>query len=92
MSKMTSVTYKVFMVEVGVYDSILFRSWKGLTVLATKHTWYYNLWELCKRLGVELELEDMYHIKPVKQGDRSIIDVALDMGHKGKILESNTAS
>ena len=30
----------------------------------------------------------MYHIKPVRQGDRSIIDVALEMGHRGKILES----
>ena len=73
--------YEAFMVEVGVYGNILSRSWKELN-------WYYNLWEPCNRLRVELEVEGIYHIKHVRQGDRPIIDVALEMGHRGKILES----
>ena len=67
---MTNATYEAFVAEVGVYGNILSWSWKELRVLATKHTWYYNLWELYDRLGVELEVEDAYHIRPVKQGDR----------------------
>jgi hypothetical protein len=56
-------------------------------VLATKHTGYHNLWELCDRLGVKIEVEDAHHIKPVRQGDRSIIDVSFEVGHRGNILE-----
>jgi hypothetical protein len=57
-------------------------------VLATKHTGYHNLWELCDRLGVEIGVKNAHHIKPVRQGDRSIIDMTLEVGHRGKMLES----
>ena len=30
----------------------------------------------------------MYHIKPVRQGYCSIVDVTLELGHRGKTLES----
>ena len=49
-SEMTGTTYEEFMVEVGIYGNIFSRSWEELKILATKHTWYYNLWELCHRL------------------------------------------
>ena len=76
------------MVEVGVYGNIFSRLWEDLKILATKHTWYYNLWELCHRLDVKLEVDEKYHIKPVRQGDRSIIDVVIEKGYRGKPLES----
>ena len=66
-SKMTVATYKAFMVEVGMYGNIFSRLLEELNVLAIKHTWYYNLWELCHRLGVELEVNDKYHNKSVRQ-------------------------
>ena len=42
-SKMAATTYKVFMVELGIYGNIFSRSWEDFSVLATRHTWYYNL-------------------------------------------------
>ena len=76
------------MFEVGVYGNLFFRSWKEPKVLATKNTWYYNLWELCNRLGVKPELGGIYHIKPIRQGDCPNIDVTLEMGQRGKILKN----
>ena len=35
-----------------------------------------------------LEVNDKYHNKPVCQGDRSIIDVAIEKGYRDKTLES----
>ena len=87
-SKMAGTTYKAFMVEVGMYGNIFSRAWEEFNVLATKHTWYYNLWELCHRLDVELEVDEKYHNKPVRQGDRSIINVAIEKGCRNKTLES----
>ena len=46
-SKMDETTYEAFVVDVGIYDNTFSRSWEELKVLATKHTWYYNLCELC---------------------------------------------
>ena len=67
---------------------VTYSSLEEFNVLATKHTLYYNLWELCDRLGVKLEANDKYHNKPVRQGDRSIIDVAIEKGYRDKTLES----
>ena len=77
-SEMTETTYEAFMTEVGVYGNVFSRPWDKLKTLATKHTWYYNLWELCHRLQVDMEFEEKYHLKPVRRGDRSIIDVAVE--------------
>ena len=63
---MVASTYEAFMVEVGMYGNIFSRVWKKFNVLVTKHTRYYNLWELCHILGVELEVDDKYHNKPVR--------------------------
>ena len=32
---------------------------------STKHTRYCNLWEVCHRLDVKLEVDGKHHIKPV---------------------------
>jgi hypothetical protein len=87
-SKVAGTIYEAFIVEVGMYGNIFSRSWEEFNSLATKHTWYYNLWELCDRLGVELEVNEKYHNKPVRQGDRSVIDVAIEKGYRDKTLES----
>ena len=85
---MVASTYEAFMVEVGMYGNIFSRVWKKFNVLVTKHTWYYNLWELCHRLGVELEGDEKYHNKPVRQGDRLIIYVAIEKEYREETLDS----
>ena len=35
-----------------------------------------------------MEFEEKYHIKPVRQGNRSVIDVAIEAGYRGDNLES----
>ena len=88
---MAGATYKFVMVERGMYGSIFSRSWEEFNVLATKHTWNYNLCELCRRLDVDLEVNEKYHTKPVRQGDQSIIDVTIEKGYTEKPLESINA-
>ena len=39
-------------------------------------------------MDAELEVDGKHHIKPVRQEDRSIIDVTIEKGHRGKTLES----
>ena len=39
-------------------------------------------------MDVKLEVDVKHHIKPVRQGDRSIVDVAIEKGYRGKPLES----
>ena len=63
---MISAMDEAFMVEVGVHGNIFSRFWKEIQVLATQHTWHYNLWKLYDRLKVELKIEDMYHINPAR--------------------------
>ena len=70
-NNVTGAKYEAFLVKVGMYGNIFSRSWEEFKILATKHTWYYKLWELCHRLHVKLEVEEKHHIKPVQQGDRS---------------------
>ena len=48
---------------------------------------YYNLWELCHRLDVVLELENEHHLRPIRERDRLIIDLAIEKGYCGKRLE-----
>ena len=79
-SNITGAIYEAFMVEVGMYGNMFSISWEEFKILATKHTWYYNLWELCHRLDVELEVDGKHHIKPVRQGDRLVIDVTIEKG------------
>ena len=57
-SKITGATYETSMIEVGIYGNIFSRSWGEFKILATKHTWCYNLWELCHRLDVKLEIDE----------------------------------
>ena len=71
-----------------MYGNIFSRSWDEFKILATKHTWYYNLWELYHILNVELEFDGKHHIKPFWQGDRSIIDVSTEKWYRGKPLKS----
>ena len=71
--KMAGATHEAFVVDVGMYSNIFSRSWEEFKTLADKHTWYYNLWKLCHRLDVELEVHGKHHIKPVRQRNRSII-------------------
>ena len=87
-SKMDATTYEACMIGVAMYGNILSRSWEEFSVLATKYTWHYNLWEMCHRLGVELEVDDKYHNKPVQQGDQSVIDVVIEKGYRDKTLKS----
>ena len=86
-SNMTGTTYEAFMIEVGVYGNMFALDWSKYKCLATEHTWYYNLWELCHRLGVTIELEKKQYMGPVREGDKSIIQIAMDRGMGSAQLE-----
>ena len=75
------------MIKVGVYGNMFALDWSRYKCLATQHTWYYNLWELCYRLGVTIELEKKHYLGPVREGDNSIIDAAVERGATEAQLE-----
>ena len=83
----TGTTYEDFVIEVGVYGNTFALDWSNYKCLATQHTWYYNLWELCHRLGVTIELEKKHYMSPTREGDKSIIGMAMDRGMTGTELE-----
>ena len=64
--------------------------WTGTNTKSWQHStygMYYNLWELCHRLDVVLELENEHHLRPIRERDRLIIDLAIEKGYCGKRLE-----
>ena len=65
--------YESFSIDVGLYGNIFGHNYADLSVLATDHTWFKNLWELLHTFGVDASFGEEATIKPVRQGDRSLM-------------------
>ena len=55
--------------------------------LATDLTWSKNLWEYASHLKVAITLSDKFHLKPLREGDRSLMEAFVKAGSKGKELQ-----
>ncbi len=67
--------YESFQMKVGLFGDILLSSYSQYSCLATKGTWFENLCEYLSEIGMSLELYDKHHFKPVRIGDKSLIDL-----------------
>ena len=77
----------MFLVEVGLYGDILIRDSKKFGSLATDLTWFQNLWEYASHLKVAITLSDESHLKPVREGNRSLMGAFAGVGFEGKELQ-----
>ena len=80
--------YENVVVEVGLYGDPFDWDYECFNSLATEGTWVKNLWQLSQLLGVKIELDEQYHIRPVRVGDCSLISEFSRMGFLGKDLEA----
>ncbi len=64
--------YKLFMVEVGLYGNTMNYYYKRHLMRAVSNTWFKNIWELNLYFNVWLNFNDAFHLKPVRQGNKSL--------------------
>ena len=76
--------YEAFMVEVGLYGNILSLDYSMVSCLAEDGTWFKNFWEFASHLDVQVELSEEYHIQPVRENDRSWMEMFLMGGFTDK--------
>jgi hypothetical protein len=72
--------YKSFMVEVGLYGNTMEYEFKTHSILATDNTWFKNVWELVSYFNVCLQFNADFHLKPIRQGDTSLMSEFIHIG------------
>ena len=81
--------YEAFLVEIGLYGNVFSHAFEKYKILATNGTWFKNFWELGDHLGITLDLRKDFHLQPVRQNDRAIMEVlSTDGGFTGSTLEA----
>ena len=63
------------------------RDFTRFVSLATDLTWFNILWEYASHLKVAITLSDEFHLKPTREGDRSLMEAFVRAGFKGKKLQ-----
>ena len=71
---MQQVYEALFLVEVGVGDYVLNQCFKKYGCLATKGTWFHNLWELFHYLKISTILAEKHCLKPAQIGNCPIME------------------
>ena len=72
--EMMRQAYEAFIVEVGLQGNILQRNFTLLGGLATKCTWFHNLWEFIFWSKVMIELDQTFHLQPARRGDALLME------------------
>jgi len=80
--------YENFIVDVGLYGNVFSWDFSRFQFLATKDTWFHNFWELAQYLGIEVRLHDDAQVHPVREGNRSLMEVFESFGYSGHTLIS----
>jgi hypothetical protein len=72
--------------EVGLDGNILTRSYKHFGDLAS-HSWFKVLWQYSSLYKVKIEFNHKYLLGPTHQGDKPLIELFIEHGYKGVVLE-----
>ena len=64
-SRFLMMGYELFMVEIGLYGNTMDHVYKAYSILATKYTWYKNVWELVHYFNIRLAFQPEYRLGPV---------------------------
>ena len=81
-----AMAYENFLMEVGLYGSPLSWCYESYGCLATKDTWFQNLWLLVHSFKVEIQFQREDLVKGVREGDRSLVSEFFRLGYRGKEL------
>ena len=79
--------YEAFQIELGLYGDILSYSWKDMGCLATRNTWFENLWQLCEHFGLKVHTQREAWLGPVRDGDVALMLAFWDLGYRGTDLK-----
>jgi len=79
---------KAFIVEVRLAGNVVQCNFTKFGCLATKGTWFHNLWEFVFHLKVSLELDPKFHVKPAQVGDIPITEIFVSLALDKKNLNS----
>ncbi len=88
-SKSTMMAYESLMIEVGLYGNTMSYDYKKHSMLVTNNTWFKNVWELTLYFKVRLNFDNEFHLKAVRQGDKSLM---AEFMHVGKFTQSYLVS
>jgi hypothetical protein len=72
-SKSLRMGYESFLMDVGLYGNVFGYKYNHLSVLATDHTWFKNIWELLQEFKVDVSFGASAQLQPVRTGDRSLM-------------------
>ncbi len=90
-SRALMIGYQSFMMEVGLYGNTMDYDYKSYSVLAMNDTWYKNVWELVHYFRIRLVFRVDYQLKPVRQGDKSLMSEFMRIGYRrDDLLSLNT--
>ncbi len=70
----------------GLYGNPFEWDYETFEVLATKGTWFKNVWQLTRQLNVEIKLKEQYFNQPVLQNNRALISKFHCIGFVGADL------
>ena len=83
-----AMAYENFLVEVGLYGSPLNWNYKDYGHLATKDTWFRNLWELMDDFGASLTMQDADQLLGAREDDRPLMAEFHRVGYRDLDLEA----
>ena len=78
--------FEAFVVKCGLYGNVFDSDFKRLGCLSTDGTWFKNLWETLRFLGIQLLVCEEFHLQPLREGDASILGEFARLGYQGAAL------
>ena len=80
--------FEAFLVEIGLYGNVFQMAFADFGLLATSSTWFQLFWELGDYLDIKVSLHASYHIQPVRESDRALMEEFAHAGFAHKDLVS----
>jgi hypothetical protein len=87
-SNTLAMAFDNFLIEVGLYGSLLDWSYKDYGNLSTESTWFHNLWTLVHYFKANIMFHEEDTVQGLRENDRSLMSDFFCVGHCGKDLVS----
>jgi hypothetical protein len=71
-------------VEVGLYGNPFVWNYEKMRVHDTTRTLFQDTWEMVFHLGIHIQIQEPFHIGPVREGDSALMRLCAEVGFKEK--------
>ena len=78
--------FEAFVIETGLYGNVFSQDYKVLGCLATDGTWFKNLWQTLRHLGVHLQVGEDHQLRPLRERDAPVLGELARKGYRGATL------